>query len=608
MAAIPPVSALTETETFEDDTVGLPPTGAFYTATAGSAADLFTTNTQAVEGTKSASITGTTAPLPRFVLNDSICDGITVSFAARFPSIADSPRIGIGTTGGNSVAATRPNFHFVISGAGVVSAAANSDTTTASGTFPIPITITANTWHNYTLSVSSCALNEEAFFTIDDSTTFITIPAGGFANPGNIREVKTGRAADGGGVAVFIDNLVVTTETDPIANTFCPDPFLNEGTNSPDGDHPDYGYNYRQGGEYFDQSEGDVPGIGLSTGFEYTALDTLNDWDISAKGYTTGSKAFHENLTIEADDTGGTTTFRVNFNLNTGASPTTAALGNGLTTGNFASHVEAQMVESGNDWAFTFWYVNAGARTNLGSTAFFGTPNDAEDYTFWIDTRGSATGPPDSTFGPSGGSIITGPYIAVTTPTTSGTESNRIVKYQTLTTISGNPFLEDTVFDVWNIASGGAILGSRTALDENIQTGDNTDDEGGYASTCIFDDIGTAVPLGSFGSDPFFPDEEEEGGGDDCQSAFCVPEGVGGLSSEALSLFLGIVLVAAFAASMNERTGAGAAGLAIFALLGLFVAYALGFIDLWVIVSLTIMGVATIFLGVINGRSASGGF
>lgn len=97
------------------------------------------------------------------------------------------------------------------------------------------------------------------------------------------------------------------------------------------------------------------------------------------------------------------------------------------------------------------------------------------------------------------------------------------------------------------------------------------------------------------------------GGDGDCAAIFCPPaDGIGGISSSALLLFLGIVIVASFAASMSEKTASGAAGVALFALLGLFIAYALGFIPLWVVVALTIMGVATIFLGIINGRNAGG--
>lgn len=97
------------------------------------------------------------------------------------------------------------------------------------------------------------------------------------------------------------------------------------------------------------------------------------------------------------------------------------------------------------------------------------------------------------------------------------------------------------------------------------------------------------------------------GSGDGCGAIICPPTGgVGGLSSSALTLFLGIVIVAAFAASMHEKTGTGAAGLAIFAVLGLFIGYALGYIHLWVIVALASIGIGAAFLGFKNGGNSTG--
>lgn len=315
--------------------------------------------------------------------------------------------------------------------------------------------------------------------------------------------------------AVYLDDIGPLVSVDNTVKSFCADPnVINFDGNSATpttttGASDDYGYDYRRGGTFF--QDGDNPaGIGLSSGFDYSGTSSAEgQWDYSAKHLSTGTKAMHENITIEADDSGSTSKFRVNFHTAVSSNPDDTAKGNGLNTGHFADHVEARFQEDGNDWQISFWYakaaLNGGDRTQLGGSVNYGTPNDAKPYTIWFDSRATALGPPDSAFGGSGGNLVAGPYIAITVPVSTSGEPNGIVAYRSLVGISGNPFAENVVGDVWNIGEGDVGLLSstwHTAIDENIQQGDDTSDEGGFDSTCIFDDAGTAVFANSQGGTP----------------------------------------------------------------------------------------------------------
>lgn len=317
-------------------------------------------------------------------------------------------------------------------------------------------------------------------------------------------------------VTTYFDNIqTFTPET--LTGAFCADHnILNFGGVA----EADYGYDYRRGGEFFDQTDGDVPGIGLSTGFDYTGTDgTEAQFDYSAKHFTVGSKAIHENITIESAEGSPPiqSSFRVNFHTQLTTIADVTAKGNGLNTGHFADHLEAEFKAlTANAWYITFWYVNAGgARTQIGGSHTFGDSLDATQFTVWIDTRADAnaiTTLNDHHGGDwyisGGGSLHADPFILVTTDSAADGPSGEeiaVIGIRYLDDIAGNPFLDDTLGDVWNVASGeiGVASSWHIALDEDNQEGrPNTDDEGGLDSTCIFDDAGTLVFANSPGATP----------------------------------------------------------------------------------------------------------
>lgn len=372
---------------------------------------------------------------------------------------------------------------------------------------------------------------------------------------------------------VYLNTITGTAYVEPPTPAgfrFCSNPL--EASNA---------YTYKRGGDYFDQGTGEGPGvsgIGLSTGYLFEGGTAESDWDYSAKQFTVGSEAMRANLTIEAGTDGSGSVFRVSFNTVSGATPDATTKGNGLTTGNFANHAEAEFTENGDRWQIKLWYVTGGGtRTQLGPAVNHGSSNDARTYSVWSDNTG------------------TDPWIAVKDSAGATVISSNSTAPGTLATFQ-TAFSGDEIFDIWFIGYGdGGVLGSslaNTAIDQNEATAGN--------STCMFDDTGTAVAQGSGGTAPQDVVPPDVGGPDEEEDTF-----FNGVTETALMGFLGIVLVASFAATMNEKTNAGGTGLAIFSLLGLFVAYFLNYIDGWVVVVLGVMGAAVVFFGVKN--AATGG-
>lgn len=476
--------------------------------------------------------------------------------------------------------------------------------------------LSLNTWYHFNLTItdtggtSSCNSLVVTGTVVVGSNTYGRSTTAAMSGTDIGTLVRPGTYTAGTGTFtstadVYVDNFEVNGyATNDTGAIFCANPPFEDDTVTGTGDHPNYGYNYKRGGTFFDQSDSNVAGIGLSTGLLFTGGTSEANWDYTAKGLTTSTRAAHQNITIEGATDGTGSIFRVALGLNLATAPDATTKGNGLDSGHFDDHIEVQFQENGNTWQITAWYAYpAGARTQIGSAVNYGNSNDATPFTVWLDTRAITLAPPDSYFPGGGGSTQAGPWLAVTIPGNGPSgEDNSIILYRNLASVNSNVFLNDGIYNFWLIGSGDSGLSfSNTALDENDQQSrPNTSDEGGYDSTCIFDDEGTAVALGSSGSTPgsLIPDTPDSGGGGDTF--------FNGVTETALMGFLGIVLVASFAASMNEKTGAGAVGIVVFTLLGLFVAYFLNYIELWVVVAFTIMGLAICFLGIKSMASGSG--
>lgn len=592
-------------ETFDDDTVGQNPSAPWYAYTeVGSGTQTVgVVSNQASSAPNSLMINShstsqTLFKNPIFTVADSykptpgldMCSSttaqasFTVSFRFRVSAIT-SAGVYFGFIGNHEVMGSNHGAGFYIDGSGA--AVARVAASGGSHVVAVPdLVIAPNTFYPVEISGVSCTATEHvSIYFPDQGAGTEAGPATGTVTSVNgfgIMPAATGIAPD-----VWIDDFELEGNSLSTGLRFCANPDEHDSAGNADSANPNYGYTYRRGGGHFDQSEDDEPGIGLSTGYAYSGTSSESSWDYSAKQFTVGSEAMHAVVKIEAaEDFGASSVFRVSFNTVSGAQPSATTKGNGLDTQNFANHAEAQFTENGDKWQIALFYVTGGGtRTQLGPAVNHGSANDARTYSVWSDNTGSD------------------PWIAVkdsagaTVATSNSTAPGTLATFQTA-------FAGDEIYDIWYIGYGTGILDATTALD-NQETASNTD------STCMYDDTGTAVTHGSVGlqdsSSVPPPIDESPEEADDCLAVFCPPtEGIGGLSSSSLSLFLGIVIVASFAASMSQGTGTGAAGLAIFALLGVFIAYALGYVELWVVLVLFTIGLGAIFLGFHNGGKSEG--
>lgn len=484
--------------------------------------------------------------------------------------------------------------------------------TTDQAALPGAPALSLNTWYHFKLTVqdtgatSSCnslvitgqvTVGASTYGRITTATLAGTDIGTGTTNGGLVRPgtYNAGAGTFSSSADLYVDNLQVSgyPETVGAAGAWCPN--LNSAN---------FGYTYKSSGVSFDDSIPDQEVTELESGFVYVGNDPLDA--VVAKGMDpTGTKALHVNSTIEADDDGVSSIFRLTA-ATVSNTPSGTSVGNGFSSNNFASSLQANWEESGDHWQLKFYKVITGTRTQVGSAVNVGNPDSADPYTFWVDSRPDAFGPPDSAYPGGGAAIQSGPYMAVTVPDdfidNAFGEPNSIILYKNLNAEGVTAFNGLEFYNVWQTGESTSVVVATTYLDNN--------EEGSHDSSCIFDDVGTAVYEGDPGTLPesFLPDEPGEEAVEDCSAIFCPPaDGIGGLSSGALSLFLGIVIVGAFAASMSQDTGTGAGGLAIFAVLGVFIAYALGYIQLWVVLVLFTIGLGAIFLGFSNGGKAKDG-
>lgn len=596
----------TYTDGFEDDTVGQNPSADWYTYTEGGTGSqtVAVSSSQAYAGSNSLIINelGTSQTLfknPIFTMDaevrplpaQPVCSTGTpqgdlgISFEFRLDALPTAGSYFMGFDQGGEILSTVHHFGMLIDTAGAVTLQGRTTTGINSASVQ-DLVIAPDTWYPVEFGGFDCRASSEhmSVFFPDQATGTEVGPITG--TMAAYSDWKFTRTATGIWPDWWIDDFTVTGGAETgIGVRFCANPLEHDPEGDASSDNPNYGYTYRRGGTYFDQGEpgGEVTGIGLSTGFEYGGTSSESSWDYSAKQFTTGSEAMHANITIEAGTDASSSVFRVNFATVSGAAPSATTKGNGLDTQNFANHAEAQFTENGDRWQIQLYYVTGGGtRTQLGPAVNHGSANDARSYSVWSDNRGAT------------------PWIAVkdsagaTVITSNSTTPGTLATFQ-------SAFSGDEIFDIWYVGYGTGLFTANTALDNNEAEAGN--------STCMFDDVGTAVADGSAGTSPadLVPPDVDPDPSDECAALVCPPaEGIGGLSSEALSLFLGIVLIASFAASMNEKTGAGAAGLAIFALLGVFLAYALGYIQLWVLLVLFAIGLGAIFLGLFKGSGSEG--
>jgi len=152
--------------------------------------------------------------------------------------------------------------------------------------------------------------------------------------------------------------------------------------------------------------------------------------------------------------------------------------------------------------------------------------------------------------------------------------------------------LNDKIREQWFVGAGdNSLQDSTTALDESQNTN---------FSTCIWFPQGTPSINGNQGSDPTTTvDTETPGSGGEAAGGVLASTGIvapPGWTVSAFNGFLGMVLIAMITAGFYFGLNRSGLMAGIGAGVGVFLAYFLGLFGIWLIVVITIVGLAVVFL------------
>lgn len=571
----------------------------------------YVTTAQAHTGSKSLRMTanptlGTDTATnfnPAGANTDWDCDGGSTVKAVNFwfrmaqlpPAASTNYRFGVGDNGNSwNVGATALDYvGFRISDTGSVRASYKTDGNSPAEAGTLFTGATVDTWYHFEIvcvgtTVIWRELEGESQISATASVTNVLTQLH--------FEHDAEAAAFGASATIYVDGIDYGAVASDVAGSiFCAAP-----------SEDNFGYDYNEEVEYVE--EGESVAVSLEDSFEFSG-DSDNTAYL-AKAFEPGTKAVATAFRVESAPTITDTDsiFRVAYTtgaatLSQGSSgddgADMTAASNGEDGGNFNDHVQVWLQEVADHWEIRIrTNVGGAGLTTQGGTVNYGDPDIATTFIFEVNS--AATGYTDHPLADREDT----PFFGFTGP---GASTARLLDPD------GDVIIERALpaglvdaewKDQWFMGKGDNNLGSaETYLDDNQDVGQDSN------STCIYDLTGTATVVGSSGTTPNSetPDFEPPADDSTCTAIFCPPAaGIGGLSSDSISLFLGIVIVASFAASMSSKTGAGAAGIAIFALLGVFIAYALGYIPLWVILVLFSIGLGAIFLGFSNSGKSEG--
>lgn len=348
---------------------------------------------------------------------------------------------------------------------------------------------------------------------------------------------------------------------------FCADPSLEPGED----DSTDFfGYEYVEDWTYSaDLVAEDELGADIELDDGWFADLPEGDSAYFGKGFNSGSKALTVNFRIEAGVDTHDSVFRVAFTTGQDGTPSATTKGDGTDGDNFDDHVGLRFVEEGNDWRITFRQnIGGTSYATIGSSFTHGNPNSPTTYAFKVDSR----------------DLSMKLYLGNAT-------DGELIETRSMS----SAFQDELWQDQWFVATGtSSLFSAATVLDDNTDEGAAGNDD----STCIFDDAGGAVPTGSPGSTPgsTIPDDEDAGGGgSECSGFLCSPPGgIGGISAAGINLFLGFLFILGVV-WMGISKGIGAAGIGALLVIGLFMAYALGLIPLWVILVIFVIALAAVW-------------
>lgn len=355
----------------------------------------------------------------------------------------------------------------------------------------------------------------------------------------------------------------------------------------------DFGYDFREGVTFEDETVG--PGIDIEEGYEFSGDETNFDylaksWGGTVATPTTGATELALFFRIEAMTDNEESVFRAAFSTHratgTPSAPVmdkgTGAGNAGINDGDFDDHIEIQMREDGNLWEARFFYVSGGVpsgpgeRTQAGPTSYFPLPNTATTYKFEVRD----------------GNLILERL-------TSTPDQDEIGELSSFSTPIPAPFTSSTYYQYWFIGYGVQDgINADTRLDDPVGESDML-----QGSTCVYDlnglvessngDIGSVAPDFCDIDTPVDTENPPDSG-----------EGLFDISEAEKTLFMAFLLVFGIVWMGVQRGLVGGGLTALFAI-GLGIAYAIGWLPLWVILVIFTASLATIFL--IGPRSQGSG-
>lgn len=336
-----------------------------------------------------------------------------------------------------------------------------------------------------------------------------------------------------------------------------------------------FGYDYVEGVSFID----DISQIGISLEDAFLFSGTSGTSEYLAKGYDPGSEAFLVRVRLEADVDTTASKFRIAFT--TGATVLTEGSGADLTTdlaaasdgedgGNFDDHVQIIFIENSNSWGLSAWYNVGGAGlTQIAGALNYGA-NPNSPTTFQVVVNSGTTDLPTSVDG------HTIPDIGDNVISVQDGDGNIIFQWQ----LPAGLFNAEWK-DQWFIGKGTSAATAETFVDDTDQSQDDD-------STCLWDLLGTGTRTGSAGLAPgstIIDPPDEPGGG---FSSLFDPDNIDS------QLFIGFLLVAGVIFT-GVRQGVLGIGLMAFFMLGMGLAYALGWMPMWIILVMFVIALAAVW-------------
>lgn len=548
-----------ENQTFPQTPSGLYAGTTYYTySTTGTGGSIGISTANADSGTRSLHVVGTSGSVNSAIFTLSggnFCANGGVSFALRYTGTG-SYSWGLYNSGGTDYAQAA---YTTGSGTGV-----SLDTTTANigagpnfviGSTSAPYPTTG--FRHYGILCSGN--NQATFVDYDNSISQTLTAASGTFTPTQFRLNSGGNGAGD----FYLDNINFGLFTPAVPETWCSTP---TGVSN-------FGY------DFLEDVTRDDEEIGIDIDPFYKFEAQSDDYGFLGKSWGTGVTDATSYFRIEAGTEGFGSVFRSVFSFVAPTGTVAAPIMNkgtgstaGDTTGDFAEHLEVRFIEGASTWNIVFRSFSASnGQTNIVNLApaiNIDNPNDPHSYAFRVDTANSML------------------YLyRVSDDDGNFQASDHVATLMSVNFADAGAgwFTGDPIREHWFVGAGDNTLSSsETAVDPDANTN---------FSTCIYFPAGVAIN-GDSGSTPSGFGESSTTQPDTTTGQTDGIIDVGNFIS--VPLFMGFLLVFGIV-WMGIQQGAPGAAIGALMFIGTFIAYAIGWIPLWIIMVLFVVSLAAVW-------------